>query len=107
MGCTSPDAFVAVDNLAAQHNRSRKSLAPDTGWETITTGRLSVGGAMSNSDSGYDYERYRRLLAEADDEPKRMALIDLLTAEKAKDRLAEHVLRASLAELRVTAKPKP
>jgi hypothetical protein len=34
-----------------------------------------------------------------------MALIDLLTAEKAKDRLAEHALRASLAELRVT-KPK-
>ena len=62
---------------------------------------------MSKSDTGYDHDRYRRLLAEADDEPKRMALIDLLTAEKAKDRLAQHVLRASLAELRVTTKRKP
>ena len=62
---------------------------------------------MSNLDSGYDYDRYRRLLAEAGDEPKRMALIDLLISEKAKDRLAQHVLRASLAELRVTTKRKP
>jgi hypothetical protein len=62
---------------------------------------------MSNLESGYDYDRYRRLLAEAGDEPKRMALIDLLISEKAKDRLAQHVLRASLAELRVTTKRKP
>jgi hypothetical protein len=58
---------------------------------------------MSNSDSGYDYDRYLRLLAEAGDEPKRMALIDLLIAERAKDRLAQHALRASLAELRLRA----
>jgi hypothetical protein len=62
---------------------------------------------MSNLESGYDYDRYRGLLAEAGDEPKRMALIDLLISEKAKDRLAQHVLRASLAELRVTTKRKP
>jgi hypothetical protein len=49
---------------------------------------------MSHSDAGYDFDRYRRLLAEADDEPKRLAFINLLVEEKAKDRLAEQSLRA-------------
>jgi hypothetical protein len=61
---------------------------------------------MSKSDTGYDFDRYRRLLAEADDEPKRLALIDLLTDEKAKDRLAEQSLRARLTKLGL-APPKP
>lgn len=43
---------------------------------------------MSSQDQGFDYHRYRRLLAEADDEPKRLALIDLLVNERARDRLA-------------------
>jgi hypothetical protein len=34
-----------------------------------------------------DYDRYKRLLAEAVDEPKRLALIDLLIKERAKERL--------------------
>jgi hypothetical protein len=38
-------------------------------------------------DAGFDYHRYRRLLAEAIDENKRMALIDLLIEERARDRL--------------------
>jgi hypothetical protein len=37
---------------------------------------------------GFDYERYRRLLAEAVDESRRMALINLLIKERARDRLA-------------------
>jgi len=54
---------------------------------------------MSGSDVSYNFDRYRRLLAEADDEPKRMAFINLLIEEKAKDRLAEQSLRARLSGL--------
>jgi hypothetical protein len=52
---------------------------------------------MSSLDTGYNFDRYRRLLAEADDEPKRLAFIDLLIEEKARDQLAEHSLRARLS----------
>ena len=40
-----------------------------------------------SKDAGYDYTRYRRLLAEAVDETKRIELIDMLIKEKARDRL--------------------
>jgi hypothetical protein len=43
---------------------------------------------MRKQDLGFDYHRYHRLLTEADNEDKRLALIDLLIEEKAKDRLA-------------------
>ena len=42
---------------------------------------------MSKQEAGYDYHRYRQLLAEAVDEKKRLALIDLLIEERARDRL--------------------
>jgi hypothetical protein len=42
---------------------------------------------MGTQDDGFDYDRYRRLLAEAVDEPKRLALIELLIEERAKDQL--------------------
>jgi hypothetical protein len=42
---------------------------------------------MVNPDLDFDYHRYRNLLAEAIDETKRRALIDLLIEEQAKDRL--------------------
>src|SRR5580692_4115257 len=45
------------------------------------------GREMGKLDAGFDYHRYRRLLAEAVDENKRMALIDLLIEERARDRL--------------------
>jgi hypothetical protein len=61
--------------------------------------------AMSKSDdAGFDFDRYRRLLAEADDEPKRLAFINLLVDEKAKDKLAGQALRGRLAELGLQAK---
>ena len=47
---------------------------------------------MDSSDAGFNFDRYRRLLAEATDERKRLALIDLLIEEKARDRLAEQAL---------------
>jgi hypothetical protein len=45
------------------------------------------GRAMGKQDAGYDYDRYRKLLADAVDEPKRLALIDLLVEEQARHRL--------------------
>ena len=43
---------------------------------------------MRQEDLGFDYQRYRQLLAEAVDEKRRLELINLLIAERAKDRLA-------------------
>ena len=40
-----------------------------------------------SKDAGYDYTRYRKLLAEAVDENKRIELIDIMIKEKARDRL--------------------
>ena len=42
---------------------------------------------MSKQEAGYDYHRYRKLLAEAVDETKRLELIDQLIQEKPRDRL--------------------
>jgi hypothetical protein len=42
---------------------------------------------MHKQDAGFDYHRYRQLLAEAVDEKTRLALIDLLIEERAKERL--------------------
>ena len=44
---------------------------------------------MRQQELEFDYHRYRQLLAEAVDEKRRLALINLLIAERAKDRLAE------------------
>ena len=60
---------------------------------------------MSEPDSGFDYDRYRKLLAEAVDEPKRLALINILINERAKDNLARQSLRNTLAVMGLT-KPK-
>jgi hypothetical protein len=43
---------------------------------------------MREQDLLFDYNRYRRLLVEAVDEKKRLALIKLLIEERAMDRLA-------------------
>ena len=43
---------------------------------------------MRKQDISFDYHRYRQLLAEADNDEKRMALINILIEEKARDRLA-------------------
>ncbi len=40
-----------------------------------------------NPDMGFDADRYRKLLVEATDEKKRLALIELLVEERAKERL--------------------
>jgi hypothetical protein len=42
---------------------------------------------MRKQDMGFDFHRYRDLLAEAVDDTKRLALIDLLIEERARERL--------------------
>ena len=42
---------------------------------------------MSKQNAGFDFHRYRNLLAEAVDDTKRLALIDLLIEERARERL--------------------
>ena len=59
---------------------------------------------MSKPDAGFDYDRYRKLLVEATDEPKRLAFINLLVDEKAKDSLARQSLRVRLADLGLQTK---
>jgi hypothetical protein len=43
---------------------------------------------MRKQEIGFDYHRYRQLLAEAVDENKRLELINILIEECARDRLA-------------------
>ena len=47
-------------------------------------------GSMSKPDPEFDVDRYRKMLAEATDEKKRLALIELLIEEQAKERLMRH-----------------
>lgn len=42
---------------------------------------------MGKQEAGYDYHRYKQLLAEAVDETRRLELIDIMIKEKARDRL--------------------
>jgi hypothetical protein len=42
---------------------------------------------MDKQETGYDYIRYKQLLAQADDETKRLELIEIMISEKARDRL--------------------
>jgi len=42
---------------------------------------------MSKQETSYDYLRYKKLLAEAVDDTKRLELIDLMIRENARDRL--------------------
>jgi hypothetical protein len=43
---------------------------------------------MRGQEMGFDYHRYRELLAEAVDDEKRLALINILIEERARERLA-------------------
>jgi hypothetical protein len=43
---------------------------------------------MRKQDISFDYHRYRQLLAEAVTDDKRIALINILIEERARDRLA-------------------
>jgi hypothetical protein len=57
----------------------------------------------------YDFDRYRKLLVEAVDEPRRLALIDLLIRERAMDRLKDHLVAGRIgldpANLALSSQP--
>ena len=61
---------------------------------------------MNKPNPGFDYDRYRKLLAEAVDEPARLALIDLLLTEKASVRLAAVNTRRLIGSM-ISGEPKP
>ena len=46
---------------------------------------------MRKQDISFDYHRYRQLLADAADDDKRLALINILIEERARDRLAAQI----------------
>jgi hypothetical protein len=76
-----------------------KSCAPTAVAKELLPDPLSCGvRTMNKSAAGFDYDRYRKLLAEATDEPRRLALIQTLIDEKARDRLARQSIRNSFAE---------
>jgi hypothetical protein len=86
----------------AGHCRRLGRLARRRPLRTIIYGWVGAEAVMDKPNAEFDYERYRRLLAEATDEPKRLALIDLLVKEKAKDSLALQSIRERVAELGLT-----
>ena len=59
---------------------------------------------MRERNEGFDYGRYRRLLAEAVDDKRRTALINLLIEERARDRLdaARDSDRAAATAMRIS-----
>jgi len=46
---------------------------------------------MRKHETGFDYLRYRQLLVDAVDDEKRLALINILIEERAKDKLAAQI----------------
>jgi hypothetical protein len=76
----SGDKPVAIATFDCAHSGFAKQL---------TKANVCAGGRdMRKQDIGFDYDRYRQLLADAVDERKRLALIQLLIEERAMDRLA-------------------
>jgi hypothetical protein len=61
---------------------------------------------MSQPDSEFDYPRYRKLLAEAVDERRRLALINLLIDERARDKLAAHATQQRSEVIRGMIAPR-
>jgi hypothetical protein len=54
---------------------------------------------MLKQGAGFDFHRYRQLLAEADDEPKRLAFIELLIEERAKEQLDNEQTAVTIANV--------
>ena len=61
---------------------------------------------MNRPDSEFDYPRYRKLLAEAVDEPRRLALINLLIDERARDKLAAQATQQKTDVIRCIIAPR-
>jgi hypothetical protein len=61
---------------------------------------------MNQPDSEFDYPRYRKLLAEAVDERRRLALINLLIDERARDKLAAQATQQKSDAIRGMIAPR-
>jgi hypothetical protein len=68
---------------------------------------------MRQADVGFDYPRYRQLLAEAVDETKRLAFIALLIEERARERLEAQrsadrmtMTATTIAQVLATSRPE-
>ena len=59
---------------------------------------------MLKQGAGFDFRRYRQLLAEADDEPKRLAFIELLIEERAKEQLDNEQTAVTIANVLGTSR---
>ena len=57
---------------------------------------------MGEQEAGYDYHRYKKLLAEADNDTKRLELIDLMIREGARDKLEAQRMSDRVAMTAVT-----
>lgn len=57
---------------------------------------------MDDQEAGYDYSRYKQLLAEAVDETKRLELIDIMIKENARERLEAQRMSDRMAMTVVT-----
>jgi hypothetical protein len=57
---------------------------------------------MDDQETGYDYCRYKRLLAEAVDETKRLELIEIMIKENARERLEAQQISDRVAITAVT-----
>jgi hypothetical protein len=67
-------------------------------------GTCARGREMRKQDAGFDFHRYRQLLAEAVDEPKRLAFIELLVEERAKEQLDNAQRAVTIANVLGTSK---
>ena len=80
--------FVREPDGRGDGYNSRKSVACARPLIDIALAVSALAGrAMDEQETGYDHNRYRRLLAEAVDETKRIELIEIMIKEKARDRL--------------------
>jgi hypothetical protein len=61
-----------------------------------------AGRAMDDQETGYDYSRYKELLAEAVDETRRLELIDIMIKENARERLEAQRMSDRMAMTAVT-----
>ena len=86
---------------AAREPCSQQAIAQLRRLINTLTGEKCAGREMSKQDERFDYHRYRNLLAEAVDEPKRLAFIDLLIEERARERLK---VQSTSERLAITAK---
>ncbi|NOJ40381.1 hypothetical protein [Bradyrhizobium australiense] len=57
---------------------------------------------MDKQEAGYDYNRYKQLLAEAVDETKRLELIEIIIREKAREKLDAQLIADRVAMTAMT-----